>query len=236
MKRTLLTLTFSLLSVVIFAQVSAKEKQALLDLYLATNGENWINTWDINEPVANWKGITIENNKVVGISLLFNNMEGILPATLGNLEALKVLELSFNKISGTLPESLGNLQSLEVMAFNGNDLNGTIPATLANLYNLKQLHLSSNKLNGTIPAPIGYLEKLEVFNVFDNNLNGELPIGLASNANLKELVVAENNLRTDENFSKTLLSNSGAGINLNKPILSPSAKNVIAIETSDDEN
>ena len=236
MKQILLSFCSCLLTAVLFAQVSAKEKQALLDLYVATQGENWISTWDTNEPVALWKGITVENDHVVGISLLFNNMEGELPASLGDLTQLRILELSFNKISGTLPESFGNLANLEVLAFNGNYLVGNIPTSVDKLSKLKQLHLSSNNLNGTIPSAIGNLEALEVFNVFDNNLHGEIPEGLANHRSLRELMVAENNLTSASHFSTVLLSNSGSNLDFKQPTLSPGATTVIAIESSDDKN
>lgn len=237
MKKLLVTCLFSLLFIGAFAEISTTEKRALLDLYTTTNGENWTHSWDTSEPVTNWYGVTIENDKVVGLSLLFNNIKGSLPASIGDLKNLRVLELSFNMISGPLPETLGNLVNLEVLAFNGNNISGVIPSSIENLTLLRQLHLSSNHLNGTIPESIGNLEQLEVFNVFDNNLIGELPIGLASNSNLRELMVAENNLEFTPSFSKILLSNSGSNLNLNETNnITPAAKNIIAIESSDDEN
>jgi len=233
MKSILLTTILALCSVVLTAQVSPKEKQALLDFYVETQGDQWTQSWDINTPVSEWQGVTVENDKVTGISLLFNNITGELPTSIGDLIHLKTLELSFNKIDGTLPKTLGNLKSLEVLAFNGNSLTGLIPASLGELTNLKQLHLSSNKLFGNVPTSINNLVALEVFNVFDNNLAGSLPVQLANNSNLKELMIAENNFTNTEIFSIVLLSNSGA-LDLEKRTIVPSAKTVIAIESSDD--
>ncbi|MAZ73116.1 MAG: Two component regulator three Y domain protein [Flavobacteriaceae bacterium] len=233
MKKILLTPILALFCVALAAQISPQEKQALLDFYTATAGEQWTQSWDINTPVEAWQGVTVENNKVTGISLLFNNVTGELPASIGNLVHLKTLELSFNNIKGSLPDALGNLKDLEILAFNGNALTGTIPASLGNLTRLKQLHLSSNKLTGTVPSEINNLGALETFNVFDNNLVGELPTKLASNRNLKELMIAKNSFTNTEQFSIVLMSNSGS-LDLNKKTLVPSAKTVIAIETSDD--
>ena len=64
MKKSLLSLAFSLLSIALIAQVSQKEEQALLDMFIALNGENWVHTWDIDEPVTSWYGITVKNNQV----------------------------------------------------------------------------------------------------------------------------------------------------------------------------
>ena len=180
MKKAILTCVFLFMASIVVAQVSTQEKQVLIDLYTATNGPEWNKPWDLEKAVETWNGITVENNKVTGINLLFNNLKGTLPASLGQLKNLKKLELSFNPISGKIPSELGNLNQLEVLAINGTALSGNIPNSLGNLSNLKQLHLSSNQLSGTIPESLGNLKKIEVFNVFDNDLFGTLPQGLAS--------------------------------------------------------
>lgn len=233
MKKVLFTAALTLVSIGLLAQVSSTEKQALLDLYMATNGANWTQSWDVNAPVEEWQGVTVTNNKVTAISLLFNKVKGKLPATIGNLEHLKTLELSFNEISGQLPESLGQLGQLEVLAFNGNNLSGEIPSSLGKLKNLKKLHLSSNSFSGTIPTELEGMGRLEVFNVFDNNLGGDLPVNLASNKNLRELMIAENDFTNTENFSVILMSNS-AQLDFKQPTITPTAKTVIAVESNED--
>ncbi len=229
MKNTLTTLIFCLLSIGLIAQVSLTEKEALADLYTSTNGDNWVYSWDLTKSVNEWKGVTIEDNKVISIKMLFNNIDGELPASLGNLEHLQVLELSFNKLSGTIPTEIGNLQELKVLAFNGNDLNGEIPSSIGNLTNLTQLHLSSNYLIGELPNSIADLKYLEVLNVFDNDLNGQLPSKLAYSKSIKELMVAENNFELSNEFSSIVLSNS-ASIKLEESTVIPYAKEIIAIE------
>jgi len=215
-------------------QISSSEKQILIDLYTATNGENWTNSWDLNTAVTNWHGIQIEDNKVTGISLLFNNMSGELPSSLGSLENLKVLELSFNQLHGSIPAKLSELENLKILAVNGNDLTGEIPASFGNLTNLIQLHLSSNKLTGEIPESLVKLTNLEVLNVFDNNLSGKIPSNLASSKNLKELTVAENNFVATNEFSALILSN-GALLDLKAPpTIIPRNQHIIAIETEEE--
>ena len=233
MKKLLLTAFIASFCVVITAQVSSKEKMALVDLYTTTHGDQWKQSWNLNTPVSEWQGVTVEDDKVTSISLLFNNITGVLPTSIGDLVHLKTLELSFNNIEGTLPPTLGNLKNLEVLAFNGNSLSGTIPGSIGNLINLKQLHLSSNILSGSVPASINDLKELEVFNVFDNSLSGALPVELANNGNLKELMVAENDFTNTELFSIVLMSNSGT-LDLEKSKFVAVPKQVIAIESSDD--
>ncbi len=235
MKR-ILTIFFALMFIIHgIAQIPASELAAMKDFYQQTQGDSWNQKWDLNQPVKDWPGVTVTNNHVTEIRMLFNNLNGELPNSISNLTELKILELSFNKISGTLPASIGNLDKLETLALNGNNLTGEIPSNLGNLESLKQLHLSSNRLSGEIPASFGDLNQLEVFNVFDNNLQGNLPLGLGRIRTLKEFMVAENNFGNSNEISTILLANS-AHMTFEGNTLNPSAKSIIAIETSDDEN
>lgn len=229
MKKTTLTCLCLLVAGISLAQISPQEKQALLDFYNATDGTNWKNTWNLEAPVSEWYGVTITNNEVTEISMLFNNVKGTLPSSLGQLQSLRKLELSFNPITGNLPESIGNLANLEFLACNGTDLEGSIPASIGKLSQLKELHLSSNRLSGTIPENLGNLAAIEVFNVFDNNLNGALPKSLAKCRNLRQLMVAENHFTNPEDFSIVVLSNGSPTLDLTKQPVPP-AHTIIAIE------
>ncbi len=235
MKTTLLTSIMLLCVTFCMAEVSVKEKQALIDFYHSTRGSEWTQQWDINSPVAEWPGVSVENNRVTAISLLFNNLQGSLPESIGDLVHLRIIELSFNKLSGSLPAAIGKLVNLEVLAFNGNYLSGTIPSTIGNLTRLKQLHLSSNQLSGEIPTLIGNLSHLEVLNVFDNKLSGDIPPQIAGISSLKELVVAENNFTNTETLSSVLLLNT-AKLDLRETGIVPAINSVIAIETEEDGN
>ena len=235
MKKLLLILALIVSNGVVFADVSQAEKDALTDLYVTTNGEQWINTWDLNAPVDTWHGVTVKNNNVVAISLLFNNLDGLLPDSLEDLKNLEKLELSFNKLSGKIPSTIGSLKKLKVFAINGNNLTGTIPATIGSLQNIEEIHLSSNKLEGTIPTSIGNLDTLKVLNLFDNNLGGTIPYKLADSKNLKKLVIAENYITTSEAFAGVLLFEGENDTFKNPDVLIP-AKTVIATETNDDDN
>ncbi len=234
MNRFLLTVYLLLLGASLFAQVPKNELQALTDLYHSTNGKEWNQSWDLKKDVSFWEGVTIENDHVTEIRMLFNNLNGTLPASLSQLEQLKVLELSFNKISGSLPSQIGALKNLEVLALNGNHLSGTIPASFGNLKALKQLHLSSNELSGTVPQSFNQLDQLVVFNVFQNQLRGEVPIGLARGRNIKEFIIAENNFNPTTGLSTILISNS-AQINFSESDIYTTGKQIIAIETENED-
>ena len=231
MKKSLLSLAFSLLSIALIAQVSQKEEQALLDMFIALNGENWVHTWDIDEPVTSWYGITVKNNQVTKVNLLFNNLEGDLPSSIGDLKNLKKLELSFNKITGSIPPEIGLLSKLQFLAINANHLEGSIPSAIGSLISLKELHLSSNKLNGTIPNTLSNLSNLEIFNIFDNSITGPLPLGFSNSKKLKKIVIAKNNIVKNQALASLLLFDNNTYF---KTSLTLSANTVIASETSDD--
>lgn len=233
MKTLQLTTVFYFLSIVVFAQISPQEKQALEDLYTSTNGDKWNTSWNLDQPIDTWEGITLKNDKVIAISLLFNNMEGEIPTSINQLIHLEKLELSFNKIEGNLPNEIGELSKLKVLAFNGNNLIGEIPSSIGNLSTLTQLHLSSNQITGEIPSSVTQLEYLEILNVFDNKMTGTIPVELAHSRNLKQLLVAENNITTTIQFSEEVVS-QGASIDLQEPFVIPETKDVIAIETEEE--
>lgn len=95
--------------------VSSSERRVLMELYASTGGERWSNRdgWGSAESVCDWYGVRCEfvdgdaaRPIVVGLSLGSNNLDGELPATIGDLGHLKILDVSGNKLRGRLPESL----------------------------------------------------------------------------------------------------------------------------------
>ena len=199
------------------AQISKKEKSVLIDLYEYTNGDSWANSWNLDAPAANWYGVKIENNHVVGIELPKNNLHGSIPHTLKNLEKLEVLNLAFNKITGLLPSTLTQLENLKSLKLEMNDikgdlswdfsnwskleeltlfnnfLDGQLSETIGLAKNLKMLNLSSNNFSGNLPKSIENLSKLESLGLLGNKFEGEIQIDFANMANLFELVLSHNN-------------------------------------------
>ena len=64
--------------------------------------------------------------------------EGI-PAQLGHLTSLRLLNLSGNMFHFPIPGTLGNLSNLEVLDLHDNYLNGMVPVELGNLANLREV-------------------------------------------------------------------------------------------------
>ncbi|KAG0543114.1 hypothetical protein BDA96_02G162100 [Sorghum bicolor] len=86
------------------------------------------------------------------------------------------LDLSYNRLTGTIPAGLGNMMFLEVMNLGHNDLNGTIPYEFSGLKLVGAMDLSNNHLTGGIPPGLGTLSFLADLDVSSNNLSGPIPL------------------------------------------------------------
>ncbi|XP_031275757.1 receptor like protein 27-like [Pistacia vera] len=93
-------------------------------------------------------------------------------------KALKAIDFSYNNFEGEIPTSIGNLKGLHLLDFSNNNLSGQIPSSLKELKNLESLELSYNKFSGHIPQELKQLNFLEFFNVSHNHLIGPIPQGV----------------------------------------------------------
>ena len=176
---------------------TADDRAALAALYEATDGANWDSNanWLSDRPIGEWYGVIADlSGRVTELSLNFNQLSGEIPAELGNLANLELLELEGNRLTGEIPAELGNLANLRYLDLWQNQLSGEIPAELGNLGNLRGLLLGRNQLSGEIPAELGNLTNLEALFLEDNRLSGEIPAALGSLASLTNLDLADNQL------------------------------------------
>ena len=160
MKKLICLLTITLLSAnVIFAEVTRKEKKALIDLYESTNGREWIKKWNLEEPVSNWRGVKVQKGHVIEINLFRNNLNGVIPESIGDLGHLRVLNLAFNTITGELPATIVSLDQLRVLKLEMNRIKGELPETIGKMENLEEISLFNNFFTGSIPESIGSIKK-----------------------------------------------------------------------------
>ncbi|CAJ2646881.1 unnamed protein product [Trifolium pratense] len=145
--------------------------------------------------------IPAELGHLVGLIILdmeFNHFEGIIPTTFGKFQMLQSLSLSKNKLSGDIPPFIGNLSKLFLLELELNMFEGDIPSSIGNCKHLQHLELSHNKLSGTIPVEVFNLFSLtNLLNLSHNSLSGNLPreVGLLKNINW--LDISENHLSGD---------------------------------------
>lgn len=185
-----------------------KERNALIAIYNALGGENWTNNtnWCSEQPVDEWYGVdTDADGYVTNLDLSSNNLQGEIPAEIGDFSRLNRLNLAKaeedealpNNITGTIPEEICKLTSLEWLYLSNNQLEGQIPENIGNLVNMRHMHLWDNKLTGSIPESIWTgMSKLEHLLLKDNELTGGPSSNIGKAVNLTELHLDQNNFKT----------------------------------------
>ena len=125
---------------------SHPDRAALVALYNATDGPNWVNNenWLTDAPLRDWYGVATDaSGRVVRVDL----------AGRWDSEAQEWIPYG---LSGPIPPELGSLANLQDLYLNANELTGTIPAELGSLANLTRLDLFENQLSGPIrPSSAG---------------------------------------------------------------------------------
>ena len=156
--------------------VENPDRAALVALYNATDGPNWLNSenWLTGAPLGEWFGVdTDREGRVVTLAMSYwdpqteqwisNGVSGPIPPELGNLANLEHLYLHENDLTGPIPTELGRLTDLESLSLESNDLSGPIPPELGELASLTWLSLRSNDLTGPIPRSLLDLARLTRF-------------------------------------------------------------------------
>ena len=160
-----------------------------------------------------WEGVTMENGRVVELSLEDFGLTGAVPAEIGRLSALRVLNLGVNKLTSlpaeigqltsltkldldsnrltSLPAEIGQLILLTYLNLGGNQLT-TLPTQIRQLTSLDTLYLRGNDLT-SLPAEIGQLTSLTVLNLDHNKLTS-LPAEIRQLTSLVELRLDDNQL------------------------------------------
>lgn len=196
------------------------ERQALMDLFEATGGEEWLHNegWGNGMPSNNWYGIRVNaKGRVIQLNLRDNNLRGQLPASFGNLSQLTYINLKQNHLTGVLPTTIGQMESLQYLLLAGrgidpppvkdyhpgkqdettNEFTGSLPPSWGNLPNIIHIELSHNSLEGKLPASWGRMSTLRGLWLNGNGLSGTLPASLGSLTNLRNLTLSHNNFVGD---------------------------------------
>ena len=137
-----------------------------------------------------WRGVTIENDRVVKLDLEDFSLTGAVPAEVGRLSALIQLNLNSNQLT-SVPAEIGQLTALRELYLGENQLT-SLPAEIGQLAALEWLDLSENQLT-RVPAEIGLLRSLTWLNLFGNQLTS-LPAEIGQLISLRELRLYDNQL------------------------------------------
>ena len=157
------TITAALAAVPVTATISGEitvrvasgigqDRAALVALYNATDGTNWVDNtnWLTDAPLGEWYGVdTDADGRVIRLNLA---------GRWDNEQAVYIL----HGLTGPIPPELGNLAKLGTLLLGANNLTGSIPPELGGLANLASLNLWRNKLTGSIPPNSETLPNLEL--------------------------------------------------------------------------
>ncbi len=193
--------------------ISASEYEALADFYDTTYGKTWnisVNKWNFNNgespcSISPWYGITCgyainmntPSSNCTITSLSFDSdviIAGTLPASIGNLSNLELLELNSNNIFSSIPTSLKNLTQLKLIDLGNNCLSGSFPKFDSHV--LQVARLEFNCLTG--PIGISNEELWNTSNSFQclsiaaNYINGTIPLFNNMSSSIKELDLSLN--------------------------------------------
>jgi Leucine-rich repeat (LRR) protein len=174
--------------------IPESERQALIDLYNSTDGDNWVNNTGWKGAVGtecNWYGVKCNNEKSYVIELDLdnndegNNLTGAIPQSIEDLMHLQKIDVCHNLIN-KLPSEIGNLTQLKHLYLFANDLTH-LPAEIGNLTNLTYLTVCVNELT-SLPPEIGNLTNLTTLYLHTAGLTSLPPeIGNLKNLTLLDL-------------------------------------------------
>ena len=153
------------------AEVAVKlpggDRAALEALYHATGGDDWTDNtnWLSDAPIGKWHGVdATTDGRVDNLSLDANNLTGQIPAAIGLLDTLFILDLSNNSLSGPVPRSIGRLSRLRDLTLRENrELDGPLPPEMGDMVRLKYLSVTNTGLSGPLPETLSRLVNLEQF-------------------------------------------------------------------------
>ena len=160
-----------------------------------------------------WEGVTMENGRVVELEMEEFDLTGAVPAEIGRLSALRMLNLGVNDLTSvpaeigqltslkglwlcgnrftTLPVEVGRLTSLQGLSLGGNQLT-SLPAEIWQLTALTELNLNGNQLT-SVSAEIGQLTALRELNLNNNKLTS-VPAEIGQLTSLTVLYINGNQL------------------------------------------
>jgi Leucine-rich repeat (LRR) protein len=159
---------------------NVQDSLALVDLYNSTNGSAWVDNtnWLTKAPLNSWYGVTMSDGRVTQLHLINNRLVGSLPATIGNLTSLNILNFRQNQLNGVIPSSVGSFKKLWVFDVSSNKLFGEIPSSLLALRTASDPTLDISRNNFTFTGAE------EIFNYFPATYNPQYDIPIIKNGSL----------------------------------------------------
>mmetsp|Transcript_3924 Transcript_3924/g.8243 ORF Transcript_3924/g.8243 Transcript_3924/m.8243 type:complete len:430 (-) Transcript_3924:45-1334(-) len=155
---------------------SSRDRISLLRCWNSLGGAEDDLRHGFGDDVARWKGVVVEDGRVVRINWSKMELDKVIPPAIGALDELRSLNLLENSICGGIPSEIGNLTRLEHLFLGDNPLvDGELPSSIGKLVNLERLHLHNMSLKGQVPKSLCNLVKLEELKACGNELTNAPP-------------------------------------------------------------
>lgn len=114
------------------------------------------------------------NNNLEILSVINNNLCGLIQPGIFNMSSLVYMHLAFNHFSGSVPSSMQiRLPKLQEIFLDSNKFSGRLPSSITNYSKLTMLVMSQNSFSGPIPSTLGNVRSLKYLFLGDNNLTRE---------------------------------------------------------------
>jgi len=178
-----------------------KDRSILEKLYTRTGGTNWATTWNMQDSMCTWEGITCDGNDLVNgpvsdIVLNENRLAGAIPSEIWSLPNLRYFSAVDNDLynAGFTGFINGcNQHQIQVIDVSQNILESVEGIENAP-FSLRFLFLTDNKLKGTVPEELLALHNIRKLYLNDNELTGTIPSGIGNLSSLIELYMYGNQL------------------------------------------
>lgn len=151
--------------------------------------ENFDGAYGVESQPDSWH---IGSVSLQGDTLL--RLQGEIPATIGYMDRLLVLDLAGNSITGYIPHSITQCVCLHSLYLQENELEGPLPFEIGSMLALRNLVVYENQLDGEIPSSLGDCKHLKTFYGQHNCFKGQLPEEMGKCSKLKLLYLQHNDL------------------------------------------
>eukprot|EP00252_Welwitschia_mirabilis_P007400 TRINITY_DN1870_c0_g1_i4.p1 TRINITY_DN1870_c0_g1~~TRINITY_DN1870_c0_g1_i4.p1 ORF type:complete len:963 (+),score=68.09 TRINITY_DN1870_c0_g1_i4:258-3146(+) len=157
---------------------------------------NWTNLRILNITTNAFSGTLPDMSALISletIDVTTNYFSGPMPVSLGNISALRSLNLAENPFRpGPIPAEFRSLTKLETFFLSDCNLHGELPEFLFNFTALGLLDVSVNNISGSITPAIGKLKKLYSLELYQNQVSGSLPPEFGNLTSLNDFDASKN--------------------------------------------